>query len=77
MSVYQVEEFYIHIAECEVSESTIDAIKELLSNEGWRDYEIKMTGQIVVDGIPSEHEALELEEKIQSLIKGVIHELQI
>jgi hypothetical protein len=70
MSVSQVEEFYIHTTGRKMSESTIDAIKELLSNEGWRDYEIQIAGQIVVDGIPSEHEALELEEKIESLIKG-------
>jgi hypothetical protein len=70
MSVYQVEEFYIHITGRKMSENAMEAIKKLLSDEGWRDYEFQGGGQIVVDGIPSEHEALELEEKIESLIKG-------
>jgi len=69
MSVYQVEEFYICTTGTKMSEKTIDAIKELFSNEGWRDYEFQNGGQIFVDGIPSEHEALELEEKIDELLK--------
>ena len=70
MSVYQVEEFYICTTGAKMSEKTIDAIKELFSNEGWRDYEFQNGGQIFVDGIPSEHEALELEEKIDELLKA-------
>jgi hypothetical protein len=71
MSVYQVEQYYICTdEEVEISEESRVKIKTLLSDEGWTDYDIRDDGQIIVDGIECESEALELENKIELLIKG-------
>ena len=70
MSVHQVEEFYIHTTGEKLSEKTKHDIKQLFSDEDYSDYEFHFGGQITVNDIESEHEALELEEKIYAIIKA-------
>ncbi|MBL4800183.1 MAG: hypothetical protein JKY50_22535 [Oleispira sp.] len=67
MSVYQVEEFYICTTGLNLSDTQEAAIKAHLSDEGYSRYEFMEGGQMVVDGIPSEHEGETLETKIYEL----------
>ncbi|ANY29578.1 hypothetical protein BOX08_gp13 [Pseudoalteromonas phage BS5] len=62
MSVYQVEEYYVHIVfEDELSEDGKETLKQTIEGEGYSDYEIT-DNSVTVDGVESEQEGLQLEE---------------
>ena len=64
MSVYQVEEYYVHIQfDEELSDDGKETLRQTIEDEGYDSYEITDTA-VVVDGIESEQEGLELEEKL-------------
>ena len=67
MSVYQVEQFYIHISTEGFNVELIEKIKFLLIENDWQDYEFQ-EGALVVDGFEGEYDALGIEELIQDLI---------
>lgn len=71
MSVYQVEEYYVFIDfKKEISQESVDAITELLSDEGYTDYEFQENNsKITVDDIPEEWQGQELEDQIESLVE--------
>ena len=64
MSVYQVEEYYIHIQfDHELSDDGKETLKQTIEEEGYDRYEITDT-EVIVDGIESEQDGLDLEEKL-------------
>lgn len=64
MSVYQVEEYYIHIQfDEELSDDGKETLRQTIEGEGYDRYEIT-NDEVIVDGIESEQDGLELEEKL-------------
>ena len=64
MSVYQVEEYYIHIQfDHELSDDGKETLKQTIEDEGYDRYEITDT-EVIVDGIESQQAGLDLEEKL-------------
>lgn len=64
MSVYQVEEYYIHIQFDEaLSDDGKEVLKQTIEDEGYSQYEITDT-EVIVDGIESEQDGINLEEKL-------------
>lgn len=64
MSVYQVEEYYIHIEfDKELSDDEKDTLRKTIEDEGYDRYEITNT-EVIVDGIESEKDGLMLEGKL-------------
>lgn len=64
MSVYQVEEYYIQIQfDEELSDDRKETLRQTIEDEGYDRYEIT-DATVTVDGIESEQEGLELEEKL-------------
>lgn len=64
MSVYQVEEYYIHIQfDDELSEDGKETLKRTIEGEGYDRYEIT-DKEVIVDGIESEQAGLDLEEQL-------------
>ena len=66
MSVYQVEQYYIHN---NIKKANVKIIKEYLEGNGLNDYEIQSDNTITVDGFECEHEAWRHEENISKLNK--------
>ena len=69
MTVYQVQEYYICTTGEKLSDEQKEAIKELMKNEGYSNYEFRANGQITVDDIPSEEEGEILEAQIYEAIE--------
>lgn len=64
MSVYQVEEYYIHIQfDEELSDDGKETLRQTIEDEGYDRYEIT-NDEVIVDGIESEQEGLSLEGKL-------------
>lgn len=64
MSVYQIEEYYIHIQfEEALSDDGKEVIKQTIEGEGYSQYEIT-DDEVIVDGIESESDGLRLEKKL-------------
>ncbi len=64
MSVYQVEEYYIHIQfDEELSDDGKETLRQTIEDEGYDRYEIT-NDEVIVDGIESEQEGLILEGKL-------------
>lgn len=64
MSVYQIEEYYVHIQfEDELSDDGKETLKQTIESEGYDRYEITDT-EVIVDGIESESAGEELESKL-------------
>jgi hypothetical protein len=69
MSVYQVEEYYIHMSGLKVSAPQKEAIEELLNDEGFSNYEFQDNDTVlVVDDITSESDGDTLESEIESIL---------
>ena len=66
MSVYQVEQYYIHN---DIKKSNVKIIKKYLEENGLDDYEIQSDDTITVDGFECEHEAWLHEANILNLNK--------
>ena len=64
MSVYQVEEYYIHIQfDHELSDEGKDTLKQTIEDEGYDRYEIT-DKEVIVDGIETEQAGIDLEDKL-------------
>lgn len=62
MSVYQVEEYYVHIKfDSDLSDDGKEVLRTKIEGEGYTDYEIT-DNEVTVDGIESEQVGVELEE---------------
>jgi hypothetical protein len=63
MAVYQVEEYYISVA---IDERKKPEIEELLSDEGYTNYQYN-DGDLIVDDIESEEAGYSLEESVLNI----------
>ena len=66
MSVYQVEQYYIHN---DIKKANVKIIVKYLEENGLDDYEIQSDDTITVDGFECEHEAWRHESNILKLNK--------
>ena len=67
MSVYQIEQYYVHMSIKGFSVQLKDSIKELLGDHSCSDYEFQ-EDYLIVDGFESEHDADIIEEFIHDLV---------
>lgn len=68
MSVFQIEQYYISITGKLFTDDKQQSVRDLLSNEGYSDYEFQSDRDLIVDGIEDEGDANILERKILNLI---------
>lgn len=68
MSVYQVDEYYIHITPTGNQKKNVDKVREHLI-EGRYDHEA-CDDSITVDGLESENEGYELESSLVEILNG-------
>ena len=67
MAFAQVEEYFIWFHNLNLSDETIEEIKEHLSEEAFDEYELTKE-ELAVDGVPSEHEADTLNDELTEII---------
>lgn len=71
MSVYQVEQFYIHLSTKGCDSKLLAKITELLHENNCTDYEFQGCF-LVIDGFESECDAVNIEELIHGLIVKMV-----
>ena len=73
MSVYQIEQYYIHLSFIHPlsDKSVLEAIDLLLGDEGCLDWEFQEEGEyLVVDGFESKSDAEQIENELINLLRG-------
>lgn len=69
MSVYQVEEFYVHMQDLKMTQKQKGLIKDYLTQEDCPGYEFQDNDtMLVIDGVESEYHGEILEDHIKSLL---------
>jgi len=69
MSVYQVEQYYVHIKLDNLTDGKKIKIEDLLHDKGWTNYEFNKDDILIVDDIESESDGVNLEEDIKKIMK--------